>query len=116
MNRTMRAESGTKVAKEDVWDQVSALVGRFGHAAEQYAARFDFGISPAVIRGRMEPILGDARRIRLAGWGAVPGGPVLQGCIARLRGPAPKTDQKKGAGIPGGFVIHSYFRSRMTHE
>jgi len=78
MNRTMRAESGTKVAKEDVWDQVSALVGRFGHAAEQYAARFDFGISPEVIRGRMEPILGDARRIRLAGWGALPGGPVLQ--------------------------------------
>src|SRR2546426_1165924 len=67
MNRTMRAESGAEVAKEDVWDQVSALVGRFGHAAEQYAARFDFGISPEVIRGRMEPILGDARRSRLDG-------------------------------------------------
>src|SRR3989454_596881 len=116
MNRTMRAESGTKVAKEDVWDQVPALVGRFGHAAEQYAARFDFGISPEVIRGRMEPILGDARRIRLAGWGALPGGPVLQECLARLRDLAPKTYQKTVARIAGVFVIHSYFRSRMTHE
>ena len=112
----MRAESGAEVAKEDVWDQVSALVGRFGHAAEQYAARFDFGISPEVIRGRMEPILGDARRIRLAGWGALPGGPVLQECLARLRDLAPKTYQKTVARIAGVFVIHSYFRSRMTHE
>src|SRR5881296_1736191 len=67
MNRTMRAESGAKVAKEDVWDQVSAFVGRFGHAAEQYAARFNFGISPEVIRVRMEPILGDAGRACVAG-------------------------------------------------
>src|SRR2546422_296580 len=116
MNRTMRAESGAEVAKEDVWDQVSALVGRFGHAAEQYAARFDFGISPEVIRGRMEPILGDARRIRLAGWGALPGGPVLRECLARLRDLAPKTYQKTVARIAGVFVIHSYFRSRMTQE
>src|SRR2546428_12720418 len=97
MNRTMRAESGTKVAKEDVWDQVSALVGRFGQAAEQYAARFDFGISPAVIRGRMEPILGDARRNRLAGGGGVPGGAVVPESLAGLRGPAPETEQKNGA-------------------
>src|SRR3989442_973010 len=116
MNRTMRAESGAEVAKEDVWDQVPALVGRFGHAAEQYAARFDFGISPEVIRVRMEPILGDARRIRLAGWGALPGGPALQECLARLRDLAPKTYQKTVARIAGVFVIHSYFRSRMTHE
>src|SRR2546422_4009778 len=116
MNRTMRAESGTGVGKEDVWDQVPALVGRFGHAAEQYAARFDFGISPEVIRVRMEPILGDARRIRLARWGALPGGPVLQECLARLRDLAPKTYQKTVARIAGVFVIHSYFRSRMTHE
>src|SRR5256712_6857790 len=84
MNRTMRAESGTKVAKEDVWDQVSAFVGRFGQAAEQYAARFDFGISPEVIRGSMEPILGDARRVRLSGWGACSGGTGLQDCLVRL--------------------------------
>src|SRR2546427_10535365 len=116
MTRTMRAESSTEVAKEDVWDQVPALVGRFGHAAEQYAARFDFGISPEVIRVRMEPILGDARRIRLAGWGALPGGPVLQECLARLRDLAPKTYQKTVARIAGVFVSHSYFRSRMTHE
>src|SRR5437899_1370556 len=116
MNRTMRAESGAEVAKEDVWDQVSALVGRFGHAAEQYAARFDFGISPEVIRGRMEPILSDARRIQRAGWGALPSGPALQECLARLRDLAPKTYQKTVARIAGVFVIHSYFRSRMTHE
>src|SRR3989442_350006 len=116
MNRTMRAESGAEVAKKDVWDQVSALVGRFGHAGEQCAARFDFGISPEVIRGRMEPILGDARRIRLAGWGALPGGPVLRECLARLRDLAPKTYQKTVARIAGVFVIHSYFRSRMTQE
>src|SRR2546426_1675990 len=116
MNRTMRAESGTKVAKEDVWDQVSALVGRFGQAAEQYAARFDFGISPEVIRARMEPILSDARRIQRAGWGALPSGPALQECLARLRDLAPKTYQKTVARIAGVFVIHSYFRSRMTHE
>src|SRR5437879_618181 len=116
MNRTRRAESGTKVAKEDAWDQVSALVGRFGQAAEQCAARFDFGISPEVIRARMEPILSDARRIQLAGWGALPSGPALQECFARLRDLAPKTYQKTVARIAGVFVIHSYFRSRMTHE
>ena len=112
----MRAESATKVAKEDVWDQVSALVGRFGQAAEQWAARFNFGISPEVIHGRMEPILSDARRIRMAGWGALPGGSALQECLARLRDLAPKTYQKTVARIAGVFVIHSYFRSRMTHE
>ncbi len=112
----MRAESGTEVAKEDVWEQVSTFVGRFGQAAEQYAARFDFGISPEVIRGRMEPILSDARRIYLAGWGALPDGPALQECLARLRDLAPKTYQKTVARIAGVFVIHSYFRSRMTHE
>src|SRR2546425_7530939 len=116
MNRTMRAESGTKVAKEDVWDQVSALVGRFAQAAEQCAARFDFGISPEVIRARMDPILSDARRIQRAGWGALPSGPALQECLARLRDLAPKTYQKTVARIAGVFVIHSYFRSRMTHE
>ena len=112
----MRAESGTKGAKEDVWDQLSALVGRFGQAAEQCAARFDFGISPEVIRARMEPILSDARRIQRAGWGALPSGPALQECLARLRDLAPKTYQKTVARIAGVFVIHSYFRSRMTHE
>ncbi len=116
MNRTMRAESGTEVAKEDVWEQVSTFVGRFGQAAEQYAARFDFGISPEVIRGRMEPILSDARRIQRAGWGALPDGPALQECLARLRNLAPKTYQKTVARIAGVFVIHSYFRSRMTQE
>src|SRR3989475_3975726 len=116
MNRTMRAESGTKVAKEDVWEQVSTFVGRFGQAAEQYAARFDFGISPEVIRRRMEPILSDARWVHRAGWGALPDGPALQECLARLGDLAPKTYQKTVARIAGVFVIHSYFRSRMTHE
>jgi hypothetical protein len=64
----------------------------------------------------MEPILGDARRIQLAGWGALPGGPALQECLARLRDLAPKTYAKTVARIAGVFVIHSYFRSRMTHE
>jgi len=112
----MRAESGTKVAKEDVWEQVSTFVGRFGQAAEQYAARFDFGISPEVIRRRMEPILSDARWVHRAGWGALPDGPALQECLARLGDLAPKTYQKTVARIAGVFVIHSYFRSRMTHE
>src|SRR3989441_5010021 len=79
-------------------------------------ARFDFGISPEVIRARMEPILSDARRIQRAGWGALPSGPALQECLARLRDLAPKTYQKTVARIAGVFVIHSYFRSRMTHE
>ena len=116
MNRTLRAESGTKVTKEDVWDQVSVFVGRFGQAAEQFAARFDFGISPEAIRGCMEPILSDARRTQLAGWTALRGGPALQECLARLRDLAPTTYQKTVARIAGVFVIHSYFRSRMTQE
>ena len=109
-------ESGTKLAKEDVWDQVSALIGRFGQAAEQCAARFDFGISPDAIRGRIEPIVSDALRIQGAGWNALPGGRALEECLSTLRELAPKTYRKTVARIAGVFVIHSYFRSRMTRE
>lgn len=116
MNRTLGTESSVGLANDHVWDTVSALIGRFGQAAEQYAAQFDFGISRDAIRNRIEPILSDARRIQQAGWNALPCGNALRECLARLRELAPNTYRKTVARIAGVFVIHAYFRSRMTQE
>jgi len=109
-------ESGIGLATEDVWDTLVGLLDGFGRAAEGYAARFDLGISPTRVRDRIEPILDDARRIRRAGWDALPGGAALRECLERLRELAPNTHRKTIARIAGVSVIHAHFRSRMTEK
>lgn len=104
------------LAREDTWESVQALLGQFGRAAEEWANRFDFGISQAAIRGPMEAILSDARRTQQAGADTFPGGRVIRECLAALRVLAPNTYRKTMARIAGVFVIHAYFRSRMTDD
>jgi len=116
VNRMLGTESGIGLATDDVWDTLVGLLDRFGRAAEDYAARFAIGISPNEVRKRIEPILGDARRIQRGGWKALPGGNALRGCLERLRGLAPNTYRKTLARMAGVSVIHAHFRSRMTEE
>src|SRR5207244_1952884 len=116
VNRMLGTESDFGLATEDVWDTLVGLLDRFGRAAEDYAARFDIGISPNEVRKRIEPILGDAQRIQRGGWDALPGGNALRGCLERLRGLAPNTYRKTLARMAGVSVIHAHFRSRMTEE
>ena len=109
-------ESGIGLATDDVWETLVGLVDRFSRAAEEHAAQFDVGISPSELRGRIEPILGDLRRIQHAGWDALQGGNTLRECLERLRELAPNTYRKTVARIAGVSVIHAHFRSRMTAE
>src|SRR5438445_12383896 len=74
------------------------------------------GISPNEVRRRIEPILGDARRIQRGGWDALPGGNALRGCLERLRGLAPNTYRKTLARMAGVSVIHAHFRSRVVED
>src|SRR5439155_1332630 len=86
VNRILRTESDIGLATDDVWDTLVGLLDRFGRAAEDYASRFAIGIAPNEVRRRIEPILGDVRRIQRAGWDALPGGNALRACLERLRG------------------------------
>ena len=114
VNRMLGTESAIGLAADDVWDTLAGLLDRFGRAAEDYAARFDVGISPNEVRKRIGPILGDLRRVQHAGWDALPGGNTLRECLERLRELAPNTYRKTVARIAGVSVIHAHFRSRMT--
>jgi len=116
VNRILGTESGIGLATDDVWDTLVGLLDRFGRAAEDYASRFAIGIAPNEVRRRIEPILGDVRRIQRAGWDALPGGNALRACLERLRELAPNTYRKTMARIAGVSVIHAHFRSRMTEE
>lgn len=116
MNRTIGTESSIGLASEDVWGAVSGLIGRFGQAAEHAAERFDLGISRRAVRDRVDEILSDAGWIEHAGWSGLPGGRALQECLARLRELAPATYRKSVVRLTGVFVVHAYFRSRMTED
>jgi len=116
VERMRGTTSNVRLAKEDMWDAALALIGRFGQAAEEFAARFDFGIPPSALRQCLEPIMCDAKRIQRAGWESFPGGDVLRGCLKGLRELAPNTHRKTVARIAGVLVIHAYLRSRMTDE
>src|SRR5438552_19129925 len=114
--RMLGTESAIGLAADDVWDTLLGLLDRFVRAAEDYAARFDVGISPNEVRKRIGPILGDLRRVQHAGWDALPGGNTLRECLERLRELAPNTYRKTLARIAGVSVIYAHFRSRMTEE
>src|SRR5438552_16874798 len=109
-------ESASGLASDDVWDTLAGLLYRFGRAAEDYAARFDVGISPNEVRKRIGPILGDLQRVQHAGWDALPGGNTLRECLERLRELAPITYRKTLARIAGVSGIYAPFQSRLTEE